>query len=55
MNAPDYEWPDLRAALSVDKKTVGGMPKFVLASKIGTVSFGDEVPEELMEKIWNNL
>ena len=55
VNAPDYEWPDLRSALSVDKKTVGGMPKFVLASKIGTVSFGEEVPEELMEKIWNNL
>ena len=55
VNAPGYDWPDLRAALSVDKKTVGGLPKFVLASKIGTVTFGEEVPEELMEKIWKRL
>jgi 3-dehydroquinate synthase len=55
VNAPGYKWDDLRAALSVDKKTVGGMPKFVLASKIGTVSIGNEVPEETMELIWNGL
>ena len=55
VNAPEYSWPDLRAALSVDKKTVGGMPKFVLVSKIGMVTFGEEVPEELMEKIWKSL
>ncbi len=55
VNAPEYSWTDLRAALSVDKKTVGGMPRFVLASKIGVVSIGNEIPEELMEQIWNGL
>ena len=55
VRAPEYGWADLRAALSVDKKTVGGMPKLVLASAIGAVSFGEEVPEELMETIWRNL
>lgn len=55
VNAPKYSWTDLRAALSVDKKTVGGMPRYVLASNIGTVSIGNEIPEELMEQIWNGL
>lgn len=55
VRAPEYSWPDLRAALSVDKKTVGGMPRFVLASEIGIVSIGNEIPEELMEQIWKGL
>lgn len=55
VRAPGYEWPGLRAALSVDKKTVGGMPKFVLASAIGSVSVGNQIPEEIMEQIWKNL
>ncbi|MEN8254122.1 MAG: 3-dehydroquinate synthase [Verrucomicrobiota bacterium] len=55
VNAPGYEWPDLRAALSVDKKTVGGMPKFVLVPKIGKSTIGNEIPEETMEQIWNGL
>jgi 3-dehydroquinate synthase len=55
VKAPGYDWPNLRAALSVDKKTVGGMPRFVLASEIGSVSIGSEIPEETMERIWNGL
>ncbi|WP_372797358.1 3-dehydroquinate synthase [Pontiella sp.] len=55
VRAPGLEWPKLREALAVDKKTVGGMPKFVLASEIGRVSFGNDVPEELMEKIWMDM
>ena len=55
VNAPNYSWSDLRAALSVDKKTVGGMPRFVLASNIGTVSIGNEIPEDQMERLWKNL
>jgi 3-dehydroquinate synthase len=53
--APGYKWADLRAALAVDKKTVAGMPKFVLVSEIGKSSIGNEVPEEMMEKLWNGL
>ena len=55
VNAPGYPWDDLRVALAVDKKTVAGMPKFVLVSEIGTASIGNEIPEALMESIWNNL
>jgi len=51
--APAYAWEDLRAALSVDKKTVSGRPRFVLASQIGMVSIGNELPEEEMRRIWN--
>jgi 3-dehydroquinate synthase len=55
VRAPECHWSDLRAALAVDKKTVGGMPKFVLASAIGSVSIGNEISEETMERIWNGL
>lgn len=55
VQAPELKWPQLRAPLAVDKKTVGGMPKFVLVSEIGKSSFGNEVPEELMEQIWNGM
>jgi len=55
VNAPKYNWPDLRAALSVDKKTVGGMPKFVLVPTLGKSTISNEIPEETMERIWNDL
>jgi 3-dehydroquinate synthase len=55
VNAKKYGWLELRSALSVDKKTEGGMPRFVLASSIGTVSVGNEIPEDLMEEIWTGL
>jgi 3-dehydroquinate synthase len=55
VSAREYDWSALRPALAVDKKSVAGMPKFVLASEIGRVAFGCEVPEEMMERIWNNL
>ncbi|VGO21472.1 3-dehydroquinate synthase [Pontiella sulfatireligans] len=55
VKAPGYNWADLRVALSVDKKTVGGMPKFVLVSEIGKSSLGNEIPEALMEQLWNEL
>jgi 3-dehydroquinate synthase len=55
VTAPGLEWSALREALSVDKKTVGGMPKFVLVSEIGTSSIGNEIPEDLMETLWKEL
>ena len=55
VKAPQYHWSDLRTALSVDKKTVGGMPKFVLVPTLGKSTIGNEIPEETMERIWNNL
>ena len=53
--APGLLWSDLRAAMAVDKKTVGGLPKFVLADRIGHVDFGCEVPEELMKEVWQGM
>ena len=53
--APGLAWSDLRSAMAVDKKTVGGLPKFVLTDRIGHVNFGCEVPEELMEEVWNGI
>ena len=55
VTALGLEWGDLRTAMAVDKKTVGGLPKFVLADRIGHVDFGCEVPEKLMEDIWNGM
>ncbi len=55
VNAPDYNWSDLRTALTVDKKTVDGRPKFVLASKIGRVDIGHEISEKRMEQIWSGM
>ena len=55
VSAPGCKWEDLRNALSVDKKTVGGMPRFVLASAIGEVDIGIEIEEKTMERIWHGL
>ena len=55
VNAPKYKWTDLRAALSVDKKTVGGRPKFVLVPALGKSTIGNEISESLMEQLWNDL
>ena len=55
VTAPRLAWSDLRAAMAVDKKTVGGLPKFVLADRMGHVEFGCEVPEDLMEEVWNGF
>lgn len=55
VTASGLEWSDLRAAMAVDKKTVGGLPKFILCDRLGHVDFGCEVPEELMEKIWRAM
>jgi 3-dehydroquinate synthase len=55
VGAPGLPWKDIRAAMAVDKKTVGGLLKFVLADRIGHVDFGCEVPEELLEEVWNGI
>ncbi len=43
-------WAELRQAMGSDKKTVAGTPRFVLAEKLGAVSFGCEVPEAVLER-----
>jgi len=49
------EWKDIRAAMAVDKKTVGGLTKFVLVDRLGHAEFGCEVPEKLLEEVWNGI
>jgi 3-dehydroquinate synthetase len=55
VGAPKLPWKKIRAAMAVDKKTVGGLTKFVLADRIGHVEFGCEVPEALLEDIWSGM
>ena len=49
------EWKEIRAAMTVDKKTVGGLLKFVLADRIGHAEVGCEVPEKLLEEVWHGI
>ncbi|NOU35426.1 MAG: 3-dehydroquinate synthase [Kiritimatiellaceae bacterium] len=55
VGVPSLTWKELRAPMAVDKKTVGGIPKFVLADRIGHVEFGCEVPEKLLEEVWHGI
>ncbi|MGE4488470.1 MAG: 3-dehydroquinate synthase [Kiritimatiellales bacterium] len=55
VGAPKLPWEKIRAAMTVDKKTIGGMPKFVLADRLGHVDFGCEVPEALLEEVWDGI
>ena len=46
----DLPWSDLRAAISADKKTLQSVPRLVLAERLGSVVFGCEVPDEVLEE-----
>jgi 3-dehydroquinate synthase len=48
-------WNDLRAAMAVDKKTRDGLVKFVLVDRMGHAEIGCEIPEEILEKVWNGM
>ncbi len=52
VKAPELTWPDLRRAMSVDKKSESGLPKFVLAREIGRVEYGIAVDESTLAKTW---
>ncbi len=53
--APGLAWSDLRAAMAVDKKTRDGLTKFVLVDRMGHAVLGCEIPEELLEEVWNGI
>lgn len=53
VHAPELKWPDLRMAIAVDKKNSAGMPRFVLAERIGQVVFGCQVSESVLEEVWH--
>jgi 3-dehydroquinate synthase len=52
MKAP---WREVRNAMSTDKKTVKKTPRFVLAQRLGSVVFGCEVAEDVLEETWKNI
>ena len=51
--APELAWPQIRRAMSVDKKGSDGTPRFVLARGIGAVVYGEPVPENYLEEAWH--
>jgi 3-dehydroquinate synthase len=55
VGAPGLAWKDIRAAMTVDKKTVGGLTKFVLIDRLGHAEFGCEVPEALLKEVWDGI
>ncbi|MDP6525138.1 MAG: 3-dehydroquinate synthase [Kiritimatiellia bacterium] len=44
----DLAWQALRNAMATDKKAMGRIPRFVLADTIGEVTFGCEIPEDVL-------
>ena len=51
----ESSWPDLRQAMSADKKTRRGALRLVLAERLGSVVFGCEPPEEVLEEAYSAL
>lgn len=43
------DWKKLRTLMTADKKSRGGTPRFVLVEKIGSVVYGSEVPDNILE------
>lgn len=50
--AAKFSWGELRQAIAVDKKARGEVVHFVLAERLGSVTFGCEVPEEVLKKMF---
>lgn len=46
-------WPSIRRAMNTDKKNAGRKPRFVLAEALGRVRIGCEVPDDVLEEVWN--
>jgi len=48
-------WMELKEVINIDKKTINGKAHFVLANKIGDVSIGHIVEDEILENTWNKI
>lgn len=48
-------WADFVRAMSTDKKVSGGVPRFVLAQRIGAVVAGCEAPASTLEKAFESV
>ena len=51
VRAPGLAWPDLKAAMKLDKKTQAGVPRFVLLKQLGAAVTGCAVPENILEEV----
>jgi 3-dehydroquinate synthase len=48
----DLSWPELRDIMATDKKTESGIPRFVLAERLGGVLFGCEVDDSMLAEAY---
>jgi len=55
VHSPVADWNVLHDTMQVDKKTVNGIPRFVLADRIGHVHRGCECSVQSMEQAWERL
>ncbi|TAN35804.1 MAG: 3-dehydroquinate synthase [Verrucomicrobia bacterium] len=55
VRAPGLAWPELRAAMKLDKKSQGGIPRFVLLKKLGEAVTGCVVPEDVLQEVAHGL
>ncbi len=55
VRSPAFRVSDIIAALRADKKSLVGVPRFVLPSAIGDVEFGVEVPEHTVADVLLSL
>jgi 3-dehydroquinate synthase len=55
VRAPELAWTALRQAMSVDKKSESGLPRFVLAKEIGCVEYGVAIDEVALRDIWSTM
>ncbi len=51
----ECSWSCLSEAMKVDKKTLSGIPRFVLAEQLGTVTRGNEVSESVLAEAFECL
>ena len=48
-------WPELRAAMKLDKKSHSGSPRFVLLKHLGETVTGCQVPENILQEVAHGL
>ena len=55
VRAPGLAWAVLQAAMKLDKKSEGGVPRFVLLKRLGESLTGCAVPEDVLESVAREL
>jgi 3-dehydroquinate synthase len=53
VRAPDGEWAVIRKAMALDKKSISGVPQFVLLARIGDARPGHRIPDAMLEEVWH--